>query len=135
MIGWARTDTSILGRWWWTVDRWSLGALGLLVGFGAVLIVAASPPVAERLNVDEFHFVRRHLAMLVPAVLILIGTSILSPTGVRRLSALADKAVNLETKLASERQAHAAHAEQLQTQHARALEQAENKFAAVSKVG
>ncbi len=88
MIGWARTDTSILGRWWWTVDRWSLGALGLLVGFGAVLIVAASPPVAERLNVDEFHFVRRHLAMLVPAVLILIGTSILSPTGVRRLSAL-----------------------------------------------
>lgn len=88
MIGWARTDTSILGRWWWTVDRWSLGALGLLVAFGAVVIVAASPPVADRLNVDEFHFVRRHLALLAPAVLILLGTSILSPTGVRRLSAL-----------------------------------------------
>ena len=88
MIGWARTDTSILGRWWWTVDRWSLGALGLLVAFGAVIVVAASPPVAERLDFDEFHFVRRHMALLVPAVLILMAASILSPTGVRRLSAL-----------------------------------------------
>jgi len=88
MIGWARTDTSILGRWWWTVDRWSLGALGLLVAFGAVVIAAASPPVAERLNVDEFHFVRRHLGLLAPAVLILLGSSLLSPTGARRVSIL-----------------------------------------------
>ncbi len=88
MIGWARTDTSILGRWWWTVDRWSLGALGLLVAFGAVVIAAASPSVADRLNVDEFHFVRRHLALLVPALLILLGSSLLSPTGARRLSVL-----------------------------------------------
>ncbi|NNG04331.1 MAG: cell division protein FtsW [Inquilinus sp.] len=86
MVGWARTDTSILGRWWWTVDRWSLSALGLLIALGATLIVAASPPVAERLRVEEFHFVRRHLVLLAPAVLILLGTSILSPTGVRRLS-------------------------------------------------
>ena len=28
----ARTDTSVLGRWWWTVDRLSLGALALLIG-------------------------------------------------------------------------------------------------------
>ena len=24
----ARTDTSIIGRWWWTVDRWLLAARG-----------------------------------------------------------------------------------------------------------
>ena len=32
MIRFARTDRTILGRWWWTVDHWTLGALvGLLV--------------------------------------------------------------------------------------------------------
>ena len=39
MITVARTDTSTLGAWWWTVDRWSLVALGLIMGFGAVLIL------------------------------------------------------------------------------------------------
>jgi len=87
-IGVARTDTSILGRWWWTVDRWSLAAIGLLIGFGAILIAAASPPVAERLGLDEFHFVRRHLVMLVPALAVLFGCSLLSPAAVRRVSAL-----------------------------------------------
>ena len=43
MIGVARTDRTIVGRWWWTVDRWSLAAIGLLIVFGAILIAAASP--------------------------------------------------------------------------------------------
>ncbi len=30
----ARIDQSPVARWWWTVDRWSLGALALLLGFG-----------------------------------------------------------------------------------------------------
>ena len=44
----ARTDTSILGRWWWTVDRVLLGLVILLLLTGLVLSFAASPPVAER---------------------------------------------------------------------------------------
>ena len=28
----ARIDQSPVARWWWTVDRWSLGALALLIG-------------------------------------------------------------------------------------------------------
>ncbi len=88
MADWTRTDRSIMARWWWTVDRWSLGALGLLIGFGAILIIAASPPVAERIRLDEFHFVQRHLALLAPAALILLAASMLSPTGVRRVAVL-----------------------------------------------
>lgn len=30
----SRADTSLLGRWWWTVDRWTLVAVGVLIGFG-----------------------------------------------------------------------------------------------------
>ena len=25
----SRTDNSVVGRWWWTVDRWTIAALGL----------------------------------------------------------------------------------------------------------
>ncbi|MCA3361066.1 MAG: cell division protein FtsW, partial [Roseomonas sp.] len=46
----SRTDTSILGRWWWTVDRWTLAALMLLIAFGYVMMLAASPAVAERIG-------------------------------------------------------------------------------------
>ena len=45
----ARTDNSILARWWWTVDRWNLAAVAVLATTGMVMALAASPPVAVRL--------------------------------------------------------------------------------------
>ncbi len=86
MIEFARTDTSILGRWWWTVDRWTLAAVMGLIGFGMVLIFAASPAVAERIGLDSFYFVRHQLAYLVPALGIIFCVSLLGPRDVRRLA-------------------------------------------------
>ena len=43
MAHFSRADTSILGRWWWTVDRWTLVAIAALIGFGYVMMLAASP--------------------------------------------------------------------------------------------
>jgi cell division protein FtsW len=86
MITVDRTDSSIIGRWWWTVDRWLLLALGILVGIGAILILAASPAVAERINLGEFHFIQRHLLMLVPAIVIMLLVSLMTPDAARRLS-------------------------------------------------
>ena len=83
-----RTDTSILGKWWWTVDRWTLAAIALLLGFGGVMILAASPAVAERINVGSFHFVKRQFVFLFLAALTILGVSMLSPKGVRRLALL-----------------------------------------------
>ena len=73
MIALARNDHSIVGRWWWTVDRWTLVALILLIGVGAVLTMAASPAIAERMGVDSFFFVRRQLLFLLPAVALMFG--------------------------------------------------------------
>ncbi|MCZ6523343.1 MAG: putative peptidoglycan glycosyltransferase FtsW [Alphaproteobacteria bacterium] len=84
----ARTDTSVVGRWWWTVDRWSLAGIATLVLIGAVLTLAASPAVADRIGLDSFFFVKRHFALLPPALLVMFGTSMLSPLGVRRLGAI-----------------------------------------------
>ena len=80
----ARTDTSLVGRWWWTVDRWTLAALGAIVAIGAVLTLAASPPVAERLGLDTFHFAKRQFLFLGLAAAIIFSMSFLSPRGVRR---------------------------------------------------
>ena len=88
MISLARTDTSVLGRWWWTIDRWSLAALAVLIGLGAIMVAAASPPVAERINLPDYHFIQRHLIMLVPAIGVLVVCSTLSIPWVRRLSLL-----------------------------------------------
>jgi cell division protein FtsW len=82
----ARTDHSVFGRWWWTVDRWALLALALIIGMGALLVAAASPPVAERIGLPSFYFVQHHLMMLVPSIALMIGISLLSPKGVRRLA-------------------------------------------------
>ncbi|MBZ0325287.1 MAG: FtsW/RodA/SpoVE family cell cycle protein, partial [Alphaproteobacteria bacterium] len=84
----ARTDKSLVARWWWTVDLWTLAAIAALIIFGLLLTVAASPPVAERIGLDSFHFVRRQILFLVPSVLILISVSMLSPRSVRRLAAI-----------------------------------------------
>ncbi|MEQ8388564.1 MAG: putative peptidoglycan glycosyltransferase FtsW [Alphaproteobacteria bacterium] len=84
MNSFARTDTSTLGRWWWTVDHWLLGALAALIFVGALLTLAASPPVAERVGLDSFHFVKRQWMILPVAVMIMVGVSLLSPQNIRR---------------------------------------------------
>ena len=84
----ARIDQSPIARWWWTVDRWSLVALGVLIAFGVVLSLAASPAVAERLGYDELHFFRRHVAALPFAVGLLFIVSLQPPRTVRRLAVI-----------------------------------------------
>jgi cell division protein FtsW len=82
----SRTARTPFGEWWWTVDRGTLAALfGLMLG-GIILSLAASPPVAARLNLDAFHFVDRHILFLVPTVVVLLATSFLSPRHIRRLA-------------------------------------------------
>ncbi len=84
-MNFGRTDTSVIGRWWWTVDRWTIGALFLLVGIGILLTMAASPAVADRIGADSFHFIRRQFIFLAPALVMMIGVSLLTPKQVRRL--------------------------------------------------
>lgn len=88
MTTFARTDTSLLGRWWWTVDRLSIGIVLLIAAIGLLLTLAASPAVAERLNIDPFYFARRQAIYVPMALMVMFLTSLLSPQGVRRLAVL-----------------------------------------------
>ncbi len=86
MSAFTRTDTSVLGRWWWTIDRWTLAAVALLLACGVLLVLAASPSVAERLRLDPYHLAWRQVAYMPLACAIMIGVSLLSPRAVRRLA-------------------------------------------------
>ena len=71
----TRTDKSFLGKWWWTVDRVTLAILLTICIFGVVLVTAASPSVAERIDASPNHFIIRHIIYLVPSIGLLIGLS------------------------------------------------------------
>jgi cell division protein FtsW len=84
----SRTDKSVLGRWWWSVDRPLLVCFIALMFFGVMLTMAGSPPVAERLGLDSFYFVKRHMIMLIPTVVLMVFFSFLEAKNVRLLSLL-----------------------------------------------
>lgn len=74
----ARTDSSLIGQWFWTVDHWLILAVILLLATGVIMNSAASPAIAIKMNVDEFHFVRRHVVFLPIAIALVIGLSLLT---------------------------------------------------------
>jgi cell division protein FtsW len=82
----SRTERTPFAAWWWTVDRLMLLALITLMLAGIILSLAASPPVAVRLGLDAFFFVNRHVLYLLPALVIMIGTSFLTPRQLRRVA-------------------------------------------------
>ena len=87
-MSFARIDQSPVARWWWTVDRWTLLALAALIGFGALLTMAASPAVAERIGLDNMHFVRRQLALLPVAIALMFVVSLQNPKTIRRMAVI-----------------------------------------------
>jgi cell division protein FtsW len=82
----ARTDRRIVAQWWWTVDRWTILAILVLIGFGSLMVMAASPAVAERIGTDNLHFIKRYFAVLPVAIALMFGVSLLSPRGIRLLA-------------------------------------------------
>ncbi len=81
-----RTDTSLFGRWWWTVDRWMLMAIFAISAIGALLTLAASPAVAEHYGFDTYHFVHRQFVFLPVSLLVMVLVSLMTPRGIRRLA-------------------------------------------------
>ncbi|MCL6708593.1 putative lipid II flippase FtsW [Pseudomonas sp. R2.Fl] len=80
----SRAERGPLADWFWTIDRLFLVLFLLLMGIGFMLSFAASPAVAERLDLDSFHFVKRHAFFMLPAIGVMVGLSFLTPRQVRR---------------------------------------------------
>ena len=96
----SRSDRGLLAQWWFTIDRALMTAVLLLMAMGVLITMAASPPVAERIGLESFHFVKNQLLYLVLAVPVFIGMSFLTPAQARR-SAFVILAVSLALMVAA----------------------------------
>ena len=88
-----RTDRSLVGIWWWTVDKWLLAGALMLMVLGSLLVMAAGPAVATLINLPPQHFVVRQMIYLVPAVGLMVSVSLLEPRPIRALALLGLMAV------------------------------------------
>jgi cell division protein FtsW len=84
----SRADNSLLGRWWWSVDRLTLCAIGVLIGFGYIMMLAASPAVAERIGSSRETFILKQVVFLALAGLIVVLVSLMSHRDIKRLALL-----------------------------------------------
>ncbi|MBI1326096.1 MAG: cell division protein FtsW [Alphaproteobacteria bacterium] len=84
----SRTDKSRIAEWWWTVDRSILAGLFAIITFGVMLVTAASPAVANRIDVTEGHFILKHMIFLVPSVVLMLALSFCQPRTIWRIATL-----------------------------------------------
>src|SRR6056297_378031 len=82
----SRAQRSLVGDWWWTIDRSLLAALIGLMVIGLVMLMGGGPPVASRIGLSTFHFVERQALFLLPALMVLVTISFLDARLIRRLA-------------------------------------------------
>ncbi|WP_191085380.1 FtsW/RodA/SpoVE family cell cycle protein [Roseococcus microcysteis] len=88
-MSFVRVDHSTVGRWWASLDRWTLAALLALVGIGYVMMLSASPAVAERIGASSRHmFLTRQVVYSLIAVIVMVGVSMLPVKWVLRAAML-----------------------------------------------
>ena len=84
----ARTDKSVLGNWWWTVDRWLLVSWGSLIIIGMVLMLSAGPPAANRIGVESYHFVMKQVLFIPLALTVIFSLALLPPKWIKRIAVI-----------------------------------------------
>ncbi len=87
----TRGDQSILGRWFWTIDKTLLIIIFALVAAGIVAVAAASPAAARRLSgtalrYDDLYFLYRQLGWVALGLPLMLATSMLDLKLVKRLA-------------------------------------------------
>jgi cell division protein FtsW len=88
MNSFGRSSKGALAQWFWTVDRWLLSLIGLLVTLGLLLTVAASQSTARKLELDPLHFIEKQLLFVIAGLGLMFAVSLLSPQRIRRLAVL-----------------------------------------------
>lgn len=81
-----RTNTSLIGRWWWTVDRSMLIMLLALMMAGLLLVLLGSPSVAETHGRGAMYFFNRQAVFVACSIGIMFLVSLLNVTQVMKLS-------------------------------------------------
>lgn len=86
MVSFSRSDDSAIGQWWWTVDRSLLFAFLLMIVFGILMAMAATPMVADRIGIEKFYFLKRHLLYVVPSLAVIFYVSNLNDSNIKKFA-------------------------------------------------
>ena len=84
----TRNVDPVLPRWWRTLDKWTLACVLALFAVGLLLGLAASVPLAERNELQQFHYVKRQMLFGSMAIVVMLFVSMQSVATVRRLAIL-----------------------------------------------
>jgi cell division protein FtsW len=84
----SRSDSGPLAKWWFTVDKLLISMIFTLMICGVMVSLAASPAVADRLDLDVYHFTRSQLFYITIAMPLLLFVSIFPPQWLRRFAML-----------------------------------------------
>ncbi|MDR2268211.1 MAG: FtsW/RodA/SpoVE family cell cycle protein, partial [Holosporaceae bacterium] len=86
VISFSRTDSGIFGTWWWTVDRVMLFSFLAIIAFGILMAAAATPMVANRIGLERFYFLKRHIIYMVPSLLTVFLVSTFDHAMIKKFS-------------------------------------------------
>lgn len=81
-----RGRDNLLVNWWWTLDKVTFLLVMVLIALGFVFITSASPSVAERIGLDSFYFVKKHIIYAFISLAAIIVMSMASKDHIRLLS-------------------------------------------------
>jgi cell division protein FtsW len=84
----SRSDRSLIGQWWLSIDRPLVASLLALAAIGVVLSLASSPAVAIRKGLSPLYFAERHMLFIGIGVVVMLAVSMLSPRAIRRFALL-----------------------------------------------
>ncbi len=87
----GRNDRTLVGRWFWTIDRVLLLLVLLLMGIGLIAVAAASPAAAHRysggnVQLGDLHYFKRQVFWVMAGLPVMLGVSMLNVIWARRLA-------------------------------------------------
>lgn len=87
----SRGDQTLIGRWFWTVDKLLVTLVLALIACGIIAVAAASPAAAQRLSghnfkYEDLYFLKRQIFWVVAGLPVLFGVSMLPIAWAKRLS-------------------------------------------------
>ena len=86
----SRTNRSLIGEWWRSVDHITLGFMICLIGAGLILGMAASPAASARLGLDNpFYFLFRQGLFVTIGLIGAFILSLMTPSNARRIGVFA----------------------------------------------
>ncbi|WP_194966906.1 FtsW/RodA/SpoVE family cell cycle protein, partial [Rickettsia endosymbiont of Cardiosporidium cionae] len=81
-----RHNRSILGNWWWIVDRPTLIIIIAIILFGNLIVLSSGPAIAEHIGAESNYFIKKHLIFSLISISLIIVLSFLPTEKIKNLS-------------------------------------------------